>query len=101
MSNQFKAGDLAIIVGANFLTQNIGKSVELSAFVQDGDLYAGPDGSLYRHSDIGCWVVRGEGVQFRADEGVYEGFGICEPRHLMPIPGSTAPTENKSQAVPV
>lgn len=100
MSHHFKPGDLAVIVGANVLTQNIGKSVELSAFVQEGDLYAGPDAQLYRHTDIGCWIVRGEGVEFRTECGVYEGFGICEPRHLMPLPGSPVPEQAKSLEVP-
>ncbi|RDL17070.1 hypothetical protein D884_03179 [Pseudomonas sp. URMO17WK12:I10] len=85
MNHQFKPGDLALIVGANSLTQNIGKVVELSSMVKDGDLYAGPNGSLYRHSDVDCWVVRGEGVVFRTEDGVFAGFGLCEPRHLRPI----------------
>ena len=88
-----------MIVGANVLTQNIGKVVELSAFVKDGDLYAGPDAQLYRHSDAGCWVVRGEGVQFRADEEVYEGFGLCEERHLMPMPSEKAPENQQISEV--
>lgn len=97
--SQFKPGDLAMIVGANYLIQNIGKVVELSAFVQDGDLYAGPNGRLYRHSDIGCWIVRGEGVQFRADDDVCEGFGVCEERHLMPLPGDASPSKQQAKAV--
>lgn len=97
MSNQLKPGAMAMIVGANVLTQNIGKVVELSSFVQDGDLYAGPDGKLWRHGDVGCWIVRGEDVQFRADDEVYTGFGVCEGRHLMPIPGSPEPAINRSR----
>ena len=87
-----KVGNLAMVVGANFLKQNIGKVVELSAFVSDGDLYAAPTGELFRHSDVPCWVVRGEGVVFRADNEVYEGFGLCEQHHLMLLPGQTEPT---------
>ena len=71
--SKFKAGDMAMIVGANVLTQNIGKVVELSAFVEEGDIFAGPNAQLYRHSDVGCWIVRGDGVLFRADDEVYEG----------------------------
>lgn len=100
MNNQFKPGDLALIVGANYLIQNIGKVVELSAFVRDGDLYAGPDGQVYRHSDADCWVVRGEGVQFRTDDEVCEGFGVCEPRHLMLMPGTKEPERQQSREVP-
>jgi len=100
MNHNFKPGDLAVIVGANTLVQNIGKVVELSAYVTDGDLYAGPNGQLYRHSDIGCWVVRGDGVQFFADDEVLTGFGLCEPRHLMPIQGDCQPDRQKSREVP-
>ena len=97
--SKFKAGDLAMIFGASFLTQNIGKVVELSAFVEDGDLFAGPDAQIYQHSDIGCWIVRGEGVQFRNDVGIYEGFGVCEERHLMPLPKDKAPEQQKAKEV--
>ncbi|HID9917509.1 TPA: hypothetical protein ACXI31_005654 [Pseudomonas aeruginosa] len=97
--SKFKAGDIALIIGANVLTQNIGKVVELSAFVEDGDLYVGPDAELYRHSDIGCWIVRGEGVIFRTDKELREGFGICEERHLMPLPKDQAPEQQKAKGV--
>lgn len=97
--SQFKPGAIAMIIGANSLTQNIGKVVELSAFVQDGDIYAGPDAQLYRHSDVDCWVVRGEGVHFRADDDIYEGFGLCEQRHLMLLPGDAQPEQQKSREV--
>ncbi|UTL89522.1 hypothetical protein [Pseudomonas fluorescens] len=97
MSHQFKPGDLALIVGANSLTQNIGKVVELSSFVKDGDLYAGPNGGLYRHTDVDCWVVRGEEVVFRADGAVFAGFGLCEPRHLRPIGRDLSPEHQKAK----
>jgi hypothetical protein len=100
MNNQFKPGDLALIVGANTLVQNIGKVVELSTFVRDSDIYVGPDGNVYRHSDADCWVVRGEGVQFWTEEGVYDGFGLCEPRHLSPLRGDFQPERQKSREVP-
>lgn len=59
MSNQFKSGDLAIIVGANSLTQNIGKQCELREFVTSGDVYVAPNGEVYRHDDVrpGRWWV--------------------------------------------
>ncbi|MFP6354723.1 hypothetical protein VST52_07155 [Pseudomonas aeruginosa] len=97
--SKFKAGDIAMIIGANVLTQNIGKVVELSAFVEDGDLYVGPGAELCRHSDIGCWVVRGEGLFFRTDKEVREGFSICEERHLMPLPKEQTPEQQKAKGV--
>lgn len=100
MSNQFKPGDLALIVGANVLIQNIGKVVELSQLVRNGDIYVGPNGEVFRHSDCECWVVRGDDVQFLADDEVSHGFGLCEPRHLMRIPGDSQPERQQSREVP-
>lgn len=102
MSHQFKSGDIAIIVGANSLTQNIGKQCELREFVVCGDRYVAPNGVVYQHEDVPCWTLVGNDlVAVIEDEVVQLGFGIHEPRHLMPISGESVPAEQKSQAVPV
>ena len=75
-------GDMAVIIGANTLTENIGKSVTLVQFIQDNDFYVGPNGNFYLHSDVPCWVVIGDDCVFRTEDGVLPGFAICEPRHL-------------------
>lgn len=101
MNHQFKAGDLAIIVGANSLTQNIGKQCQLREFVESGDCYVAPNGVVYRHDDVPCWTLVGDGlVAVVEDEVVQLGFGIHEPRHLMPLRDGLAPTGQKSKAVP-
>jgi len=101
MNNQFKAGDLAMIVGANSLTQNIGKQCQLREFVLSGDCYVAPNGVVYRHDDVPCWTLVGEGlVAVVEGEVVQLGFCIHEPRHLMPLRDDFAPTGQKSKAVP-
>lgn len=101
MTHQFKPGDLAIIVGANSLTQNIGKQCELREYVVSGDCYVAPNGVVYRHDDVPCWTLVGDGlVAVVEDEVVQLGFGIHEPRHLMPLRDGFAPTGQKSKAVP-
>lgn len=100
MSHQFKSGDLAIIVGANSLTQNIGKQCELRELVVSGDCYVAPNGVAYRHDDVPCWTLVGDGlVAIVEDEIVDLGFGIHEPRHLMPLLGGTLPAKQKSREV--
>ena len=101
MSHQFKPGDLVIIVGANSLTQNIGKHCELRQFVVCGDRFLAPNGVMYDHYDVPCWTLAGEGLVAVIDGEVVDfGFGIHEERHLMPLRGDFAPTEQKSQTVP-
>ncbi|MBT9570883.1 MAG: hypothetical protein IV106_07195 [Pseudomonas umsongensis] len=100
MSHQFKPGDQAMIVGANSLTQNIGKQCELRQFIVKGDLYIAPNGETYRHDDVPCWVVAGEGLYWVADAEPMQGdFGVHEPRHLMPLYGNTNPEQQKALEV--
>jgi len=100
MNHQFKAGDMAMIVGANSLTQNIGKQCQLREFVVSGDCYVAPNGMVYQHDDVPCWTLVGDGlVAVVEGEIVQLGFGVHEPRHLMPLSDDFAPTEQKSTAV--
>lgn len=101
MSHQFKSGDLAMIVGANSLTQNIGKQCELREFVVRGDRFLAPNGVMYEHDGAPCWTLAGEGLVAVIDDEVVDlGFGIHEPRHLMPLRGDFAPEQAKSREVP-
>jgi len=95
MSHQFKSGDLVVIIGANSLTQNIGKQCELREFVTCGDHYVAPNGSVYCHDDAPCWTLVGEGVMAVIEDEVVDiGFGVHEPRHLMLLSGD-APMEKQ------
>ncbi|MGF6154002.1 hypothetical protein [Pseudomonas fluorescens] len=98
--SQFKSGDLVMIVGANSLTQNIGKQCELREFVVSGDIYIGPNGAVYRHDDVPCWTLVGDGLAaVLEDDVVYLGFGVHEPRHLMPLGDTFAPEQQKALEV--
>lgn len=100
MSHKFKSGDMVIIVGANSLTQNIGKQCELREFVTAGDYYVAPNGEIYRHDDVPCWTLIGDGlVAVIESEIVQLGFGVHEPRHLMPLGDDFAPTRQKAREV--
>lgn len=102
MSHQFKPGDLVVIVGANSLTQNIGKQCELREFVVSGDRFIAPNGVAYEHEDAPCWTLAGEGLVAIIDgELVNLGFGIHEPRHLMPLRGHFTPEQQKSKELTV
>lgn len=101
MNNQFKAGDLAVIVGANSLTQNIGKHCELRRFIVKGDMYIAPNGEVYQHDDVPCWVVTGEGLFWVADGDPVQGdFGVHEPRHLMRLRDGFTTSPERAQEVP-
>ena len=97
MSNQFKEGDLALIVGAFSMTQNIGKVVELVQFVVSGETYVAPDGVTYRHEGLACWVVVGDGVVCRSSCEIFNDFGLHIPEHLMPLRGDYAPECSKHE----
>lgn len=96
MNHTFKSGDMVMIVGANSLTQNIGKQCELREFVTKGDRYIAPNGVIYQHDDVPCWTLVGDGiVAVVEDEVVDLGFGIHEPRHLMPLGDDCVPEKER------
>lgn len=98
MAHEFKAGDLVLVVGANSLTQNIGKQGELREYVVEGDIFLAPNGKMYRHCDVPVWTIRGDGLAANIDdETVYEDFGIHEPRHLMLIRGDFQQEQQKTK----
>lgn len=98
MSHNFEPGDLVVIVGANSLTQNIGKHCELREYVVSGDIFLAPNGRMYQHDDAPCWTLSGEGLAAVIDGNVVHlNFGIHEPRHLMPLRGNFAPEQQKAK----
>lgn len=98
MGNQFESGDLVVIVGANSLTQNIGRHGELREYVRSGDIFLAPNGELYQHDAAPCWTIYGEGLAAVIDgEVVNFDFGIHEPRHLMPLRSESDPEQQKQR----
>lgn len=106
MSHNFKAGDLALIVGSNFQgSPNIGKSVELVGFYKPGDDLITPDGTEVEFcGDRAAWLCEGQGLMARDmnDAWVYQGgVTFCNERYLMPLRGDFAPEQQKSREVVV
>ena len=101
MSHQFKSGDLALIVGAFTMVQNIGKQCELVQFIQPEEIYVAPNGITYQHADVPVWIVRGDGLyRWFEDETIDQGdWGLCAPQHLIPLRGDFAPEQQKSKEV--
>jgi hypothetical protein len=104
MSHQFKSGDLALIAGAsNGVSPNIGMSVELIQKLSTNDQFMLPDGRLLKNRGPASWLVEANGLSAslhsggRVDLG---GIALVEERHLIPLQGDFAPTEQKSQAIP-
>ncbi|UOF22020.1 hypothetical protein [Pseudomonas syringae] len=98
MNNQFKPGDLALIVGAFSMVENIGKQCELIQLVQLDEIYTAPNGLKYQHADVPVWIVRGEGLCRWFEDGTVEqsDWGLCAPVHLMPLRDDFIPEQQKA-----
>jgi hypothetical protein len=101
MSNQFKAGDLAILKSSD-APQLIGATVELVE-------YLGTESGSYKHfnvfnsAGVRLWWVRicsGEIVKFPSGKSTFCDEGPCKESRLMPLRGDFAPDQAKSREVP-
>lgn len=99
MSAQLKQGDPALIIGAFSITENIGRAVELVAYVpplgslfwEDGYFDAGTDG---------LWIVTGDDLARNTVAGkIISQLAGVSPQHLRPLRGDFAPIWQKSKAV--
>ena len=97
--NQLKQGDLALIVGAFGMTQNIGKECHLVQFVQTDEVFIAPNGDKCQHGDVPAWIVCGEGLctSFEVGDIEHGNWAVCAPKHLMPLRGDFAPEQQKSR----
>lgn len=96
--SKFKAGDLALIVGCNKNPKNLGKVVELIAWVSPGEVFHAPDGREYladTDQRSGGWVVQGENFVSRNSQP----WGWVEERHLIPLNGDFQPEQQKAKEV--
>jgi hypothetical protein len=101
MSNQFKAGDLALLVQAH-REVNIGKTVELVRFSRDRWVPYGDDGHTADNSQMApCWVINGDIVtdQDFEDENVSLKQAVALECHLMPLRGDFQPEQQKAREV--
>jgi len=104
MSHNFKPGDLAMIIGATKLTDQIGVVCELVQFVRDGDEYQTPNNNLCQ-ARLSAWIVVGDSVSGRylerktGKEVRTPGQALVSEKFLMPLRGDFAPEQQKSREV--
>jgi hypothetical protein len=100
MNHNFKPGDLAMIVGAYNVPDNIGKHCELIEYLRVEDIseWVDPaDGLRVQNSADGpAWLVVGEGVKSWCGGS---GWVLADARHLMPLRGDFSPDKQSSREV--
>lgn len=100
MNHNFKPGDMALIVGAHTMTNNIGKVCELVEILAPEQIstWRDPkDNCRIQNGDVGnAWVVVGDGLISWCGSA---GWVAADPAHLMPLRGDFAPEQQKSREV--
>lgn len=103
--NEFKAGDLALVIRAKN-PENVGKVVELLRY--DNSQYIshapyGPGSSLNINLEPG-WLVKSEGLligrAYSPDNKAIETIAAFRQSHLMPLKGDFAPVKEKQEEQP-
>lgn len=93
--SELQPGMLALVIGCRKNPANIGKIVELVAFLEtggihDGQMFGGPNAS---------WKVKGDwltGVNLRGDSFPSD-ITYVQPAHLLPIKPEADPLDQKQQ----
>ena len=96
MSNQFKPGDLALIISSIKRPENVGKACELVAFMVPGErlLFEFDGRKAIKHIGANpAWLVAGDDV---IGSGGEVGFALVRPDNLMPLRGDFAPEQQKA-----
>lgn len=97
--HKLKTGDHALIIGAFVLTENIGRSVELAAYVPPNGSLFWEDGYFDAGAD-GLWIVTGEDLARNTEGGkIISNLAGVSPQHLRPLHGDFAPEHQKSREV--
>lgn len=103
MQNQFKPGDLALVIGSDHEPSNVGRACELIAFLSHGDVVPNPNHpeTLAEYDDPGVqrWLVRGDQIQNDSDDPRDVGLDVLMPEHLMPLKGTETPQLEKQKEV--
>ncbi|QVI77395.1 hypothetical protein [Pseudomonas syringae] len=99
MSNQFKSGDLALIVGAHMTPDNVGKVCELLEFLAQEQISTWREphhGMVIQNGDVhAAWVVIGAGL---ASCFGLSGWALVDQTHLMPLRDDFVPEQQKANA---
>lgn len=100
MNHQFKSGDLALIVGACSVPENVGKICELVEMLAPEQISAWIDPSdgcrVQNGDDEDGWLVIGDGILSANGE---PGHVLAMPRHLLPLSGDLAPEQQKTKEI--
>ena len=98
MSNQFKPGDLALIVGAHMTPDNVGKVCELVEFLAQEQISTWREphhGMVIQNGDVhAAWVVIGAGL---ASCFGLSGWALVDQIHLMPLRDDSVRENQKSK----
>lgn len=98
MSHNFKPGDLAMIVGAYNVPDNIGKQCELIEYLRVEEIsgWVDPSDGLRIQNSAGgpAWLVVGEGLKSWCG---CTGWVIADARHLMPLRGDFTHEQQKAK----
>ena len=101
MQHQFKAGDLALVIGSDHEPCNAGKVCELVIFLTHGDVVPNPNcpSTLAEYDDPGVqrWLVKGESIQNDSDDPRDKGLDVLLPEHLMPLKGDQSPVQTNTE----
>lgn len=101
MSHQFNPGDLAMLVSSE-APHLVGSVVQLVEYVGRGVVVEREGRTLQNLWGRRIWWVSlCSGQTYTNGNGFQVGEGFCDENRLMPLRGDFAPTEQKSQAVPV
>ena len=100
MTSNFKVGDPALIIRAQFFPDQIGVVCELIQFHQAGDQYITPQGEVL-HAPEAAWMVGGDAVNggytWMGDVFRTPGQAIAPEKYLMPLRGDFTPEQQKAK----
>lgn len=98
MGHHFKAGDMALIVGAEVDTANVGKTCELVELLPPMGISQtlAKDGRPVRNAHgHHVWLMCGDSLTQRVTH--LNGLAVREEKHLMPLRGDFAPELQKAK----
>ncbi|AZE53458.1 hypothetical protein C4K03_1287 [Pseudomonas synxantha] len=102
MSNQFKPGDLALVIGGDHLPLNTGRQCTLITLAVSGAVLNNPnnDARYVYVGDYTCWLVAGPAIENDSPDLEDAGLDLIEERYLMLLRGDFATAPERAQELP-
>ncbi|EKT4542741.1 hypothetical protein QEM15_004978 [Pseudomonas putida] len=98
MRHQFKAGDVALIVGTLTAYETLGRTVELIEYLGDDRvIFLEAGGWVDNVEENRIWLVRLTDGQYTDKRGVTTSEGPCREQFLMPLRGDFEPEQQKAK----